>query len=263
MEITYRTMLARSHGSVIEIGVSAVRINPTPVTTSVKATGLTSRSSMTRDTRRAKPPCCGSREDMLPMIARTKVGPRATIPPAMCRNRSTWKRSNASHPRIRDEPEPRVQAMTVARTSRHPRRVRVEHGEAGTPKGIRTPDLHLERVASWASRRWGPGGPSLSGDPPRGARGTRRACARPLLSRGAAGRRSAVFGPIPQRPTDRRAAHQQALSRAREARGSRPSRTPRRRRARRHRPRARRGRRGSRTRPGRRARPGKRPRRRA
>ncbi len=24
------------------------------------------------------------------------------------------------------------------------------------PKGIRTPDLHLERVASWASRRWGP-----------------------------------------------------------------------------------------------------------
>ena len=24
-----------------------------------------------------------------------------------------------------------------------------------TPKGIRTPDLHLERVASWATRQWG------------------------------------------------------------------------------------------------------------
>src|SRR5262249_46046968 len=33
---------------------------------------------------------------------------------------------------------------------------------AGAPKGIRTPDLHLERVASWASRRWGRRGRSLA-----------------------------------------------------------------------------------------------------
>src|SRR5262245_12881281 len=26
----------------------------------------------------------------------------------------------------------------------------------GTPSGIRTRDLHLERVMSWATRRWGP-----------------------------------------------------------------------------------------------------------
>ena len=31
----------------------------------------------------------------------------------------------------------------------------LEEGEAGTPRGIRTPDLHLERVMSWAARRWG------------------------------------------------------------------------------------------------------------
>ena len=27
---------------------------------------------------------------------------------------------------------------------------------SGTPSGIRTRDLHLERVTSWAARLWGP-----------------------------------------------------------------------------------------------------------
>ncbi len=28
-------------------------------------------------------------------------------------------------------------------------------GEIGSPRGIRTPDLRLERAVSWAARRWG------------------------------------------------------------------------------------------------------------
>ena len=31
----------------------------------------------------------------------------------------------------------------------------------GTPSGIRTRDLYLERVASWAARRWGHKGLAL------------------------------------------------------------------------------------------------------
>ena len=38
-----------------------------------------------------------------------------------------------------------------------PARPLFEKDSGSAPKGIRTPDLHLERVASWASRRWGPG----------------------------------------------------------------------------------------------------------
>ncbi|GEM_PF-4266746 len=32
-----------------------------------------------------------------------------------------------------------------------------DHLSEGTPNGIRTRDLHLERVMSLAARRWGPG----------------------------------------------------------------------------------------------------------
>src|SRR5262245_44454271 len=33
--------------------------------------------------------------------------------------------------------------------------LQTDRGTAGTPSGIRTRDLHLERVMSWATRRWG------------------------------------------------------------------------------------------------------------
>ena len=39
--------------------------------------------------------------------------------------------------------------------SRAVRRAIIKVGENGAPGGIRTRDLHLERVASWASRRRG------------------------------------------------------------------------------------------------------------
>ena len=42
----------------------------------------------------------------------------------------------------------------LADSDRGPHAFGPDSGSA--PKGIRTPDLHLERVASWASRRWGP-----------------------------------------------------------------------------------------------------------
>src|SRR3990172_11970246 len=42
-------------------------------------------------------------------------------------------------------------------------------GGAGAPSGIRTRDLHLERVASWAARLWGHPLPA----PARGARASR------------------------------------------------------------------------------------------
>ncbi len=44
------------------------------------------------------------------------------------------------------------------RSTGRPRPDRSSEKDSGSaPKGIRTPDLHLERVASWASRRWGHG----------------------------------------------------------------------------------------------------------
>src|SRR3954454_14814664 len=47
-------------------------------------------------------------------------------------------------------------------------RTRMSSARFGAPKGIRTPDLHLERVASWASRRWGRRGRRVYRVEPRG-----------------------------------------------------------------------------------------------
>src|SRR5262249_37818867 len=41
------------------------------------------------------------------------------------------------------------------RRARQPPGPLLNHKGIGTPNRIRTGDLHLERVASWASRRWG------------------------------------------------------------------------------------------------------------
>lgn len=59
---------------------------------------------------------------------------------------ATWRRSSGSRRR--------------ARSSRAHRK------DSGSgPKGIRTPDLRLERAASWASRRWGRRSPSVASAP--------------------------------------------------------------------------------------------------
>ena len=61
-------------------------------------------------------------------------------------------RGAATAPRARDRAH--LQVRDGARGARQ-RRTRPASAAWWCPQGIRTPDLHLERVASWASRRWG------------------------------------------------------------------------------------------------------------